>query len=103
MNDVFPAFRPRAPWLTADLQTLRNNLRRPHHDLTAWPEETIELPLTDGSADRLLSHLHRPASDAPRGLVVVVHGLGGSADSTYVRATARHLLQQNYAVLRLNL
>lgn len=103
MSDNFPTFRPRPPWLTGDLQTLRNNLRRPYHDLTAWPETPVELPLADGSSDRLLGYLHRPRAKTPRGLVVLLHGLTGCADSTYIRSTAQHLLRNGYAVLRLNL
>jgi predicted alpha/beta-fold hydrolase len=103
VSGEFPVFRPRPPWLTGDLQTLRNNLRRPRHDLSSWPETPVDLPLADGSGDRLLGHLHRPVAEAPRGLVILVHGLTGCADSTYVRATARHLLSLGYAVLRLNL
>jgi predicted alpha/beta-fold hydrolase len=102
MSDVFPEFQPRWPWLSGDLQTLRNNLRRPVHDLTAWPETRLEVPLTDGSGDRLLAHLHRPTIEA-RAVVVLVHGLSGSADSTYIRQTTRHFLSRDYAVLRLNL
>jgi uncharacterized protein len=103
MSNEFPAFRPRLPWLTGDLQTLHNNFRQPYHDLTPWPATTLELPLADDSGDRLLGYLHRPITDTPRGLVVVVHGLTGSADSTYVCATTSHLLMHRYAVLRLNL
>jgi hypothetical protein len=99
----FPEFRPRAPWLGADLQTLRNNIRRPRHDLTPWPETALELPLADGSGDRLLGYLRHPAADTPRGLVVLIHGLSGSTDSIYLRSTAWHLLTRGYAVLGLNL
>lgn len=95
-----PPFVPRPPWVTADLQTLRNFLRRPRHDLASWPEVPIELAMADG--DRLLGHLHLPAGPA-RATVVLVHGLTGCADSTYIRASARHLLSAGYAVLRLNL
>jgi predicted alpha/beta-fold hydrolase len=96
---VFPPFAERPPWLTGDLQTLRNVIRRPFHDLSDWPEQRIELPLDDG--DRLVAQIHRPS--APQALVVLIHGLGGDANSVYVRATARHLLSSGYAVVRLNL
>jgi predicted alpha/beta-fold hydrolase len=95
----FPAFVPRPPWLTADLQTLRNFLRRTWYDLAPWPETRLELAMADG--DRLLGHLHTP--ERARATVVLIHGLTGCADSTYVRATAHHLLSAGYAVLRLNL
>lgn len=95
----FPPFVPRPPWLTADLQTLRNFLRRTWYDLTPWPETRLELAMADG--DRLLGHLHVP--ERARATVILVHGLTGCADSTYLRSTAHHLLSAGYAVLRLNL
>ena len=60
----------------------------------------------DGSGDVLLASLHRPddaGQNARRPLVLLIHGLAGSADSIHVRASARHLLQQGFPVLRLNL
>ena len=95
----FPSFAPRPPWLTGDLQTLRNILRQPFHDLSAWPEERVEVPLPDG--DRLLAQIHRP--EKARAVTVLIHGLSGCADSLYVRATAQYLLQRSHAVIRLNL
>lgn len=98
--DAFPAFVPRPPWLTGDLQTIRNIVRRSWHDLAPWPQTRCDIALPDG--DRLIGHLHVPAAP-PRASVVLIHGLTGCADSTYIRATAAHLLSSGYAVLRLNL
>lgn len=101
------AFWPRFPWLSGDLQTLRNFLRRPHHDLDPWPAEQLELPLRDGSGDRLVASLHpthaQPAGGRARGLVVLLHGLTGSEDSLYIRASAAFWLRRGRCVLRLNL
>jgi uncharacterized protein len=100
--DAFPRFRPRPPWVNGDLQTLRNFLRRPDFDLTRFPSERLELPMRDGSGDRLLGDLNLPpARDKP--LVVLVHGLTGCSTGTYMLASALHLLKQGYPVLRLNL
>lgn len=96
------AFRPRFPWLGGDLQTLRNFLRRPRHDLSRWPSERMELPLRDGSGDRLVASLHRGGQGA-RGLVVLLHGLTGCEDSLYIRASAAFWLRRGLGVLRLNL
>ncbi|WP_420348567.1 YheT family hydrolase [Pelagibius sp.] len=95
-------FRPRLPWLGGDLQTLRNFLRRPPVDLAPWPGERLELPMRDGSGDRLVACLHH-RRDGNRGLVVLVHGLTGCEDSFYLRLSARHWLRSGYGVLRLNL
>lgn len=96
------AFRPRFPWLGGDLQTLRNFLLRPRHDLAPWPAERLELPLRDGSGDRMAASLHLGgAARAP--LVVLVHGLTGCEDSIYLRASAAFWLARGYEVMRLNL
>jgi hypothetical protein len=96
------SFRPRFPWLGGDLQTLRNFLRRPRHDLAAWPAERLELALRDGSGDRLVASLHR-AAVGPRDVVVLLHGLTGCEDSLYLRASAAFWLARGYTVVRLNL
>lgn len=101
--DGFPGFRARLPWLGGDLQTLHNVLLGRYADLSAWPERRLELPLADGSGDRLSAVLHRPAEARRRPLAVLIHGLTGCEDSSYIRATARHLLGQGLSVLRLNL
>jgi len=99
----FPAFRARSPWLGGDLQTLRNYLRGRPADLSSWPGRRLELPLGDGSGDRLAAMLHDPDGESARPLAVLIHGLTGCEDSSYIRATARYLLEQGFPVLRLNL
>lgn len=94
-------FKERAPWWGGDLQTLRNFLLRVHPKLHLWTEKTLELPLAGG--DRLLASLHAHERLGYKPLAVLIHGLTGCADSTYIRATARCLLQADYPVLRLNL
>lgn len=102
MLQGLPAFRERAPWWGADLQTLRNSLRRPRHDLRRVAAERLWLELADGSGDRLAALLQRP--ERIRGpLVVLVHGLGGSQDSVYMQASAAYHLGRGHPVLRLNL
>ena len=62
--------------------------------------ETI---FTTGEGVRLLG-CHSPQSNpAGRGLVVLLHGWEGSADSVYIRRTGGYLYQRGYAVFRLNL
>ncbi len=100
--DIEP-FRPRFPWLTADLQTIANRVARPSSHLGAASSERIRLPMTDGSGDTLLATLDRPAAERGGPLLVLVHGLTGSEDSAYMRITARHMLSLGYRVLRLNL
>jgi predicted alpha/beta-fold hydrolase len=97
----FPPFRPRPPWLTGDLQTLRNYLRQPACDLSAFPSKRVQFPMHDG--DRLLGDLNLPGTAAGKPLVVLIHGLTGCSTGTYMLVSARHLLQQGFPVLRLNL
>ncbi len=97
----FPRFRSRLPWWGRDLQTLRNYILSIESSLAPFPAERVEFPMADG--DRLLASLHRPAEDLGRALVVLIHGLTGSEDSAYIRASALHFLDQGYPVLRLNL
>lgn len=102
----FPRFRSRMPWWGRDLQTLRNYILNKEPSLADYPAERLEFPMTDG--DRLVASLHRPHREregvrGPRPLVTLIHGLTGSEDSAYIRTSARHLLEEGYPVLRLNL
>ena len=104
-------FRPRPPWWGGDMQTIRNMfLRRTVGsvaDLAQWSGERLLLAMGDGSGDRLAAMLHRPALDWParpqRLPVILIHGLTGGEDSSYIRASAAHLLTRGHPVLRLNL
>jgi len=101
---AYPRFLARPPWLGGDLQTVRNYLRKPAIALDPYPSERLEFPMLDGSDDVLVATLNRPlAADGPRPLVVLIHGLTGCETSTYIRASARHLLDRGHPVLRLNL
>ncbi|HEY7610655.1 MAG TPA: alpha/beta fold hydrolase [Alphaproteobacteria bacterium] len=101
------SFRPRFPWLTGDLQTVRNMIVRPRPSFADAPAERLAFAMDDGTDDVLLGDLHRPrAATAPlavRPLAVLIHGLTGCGESFYVLSTARALLDRGAAVLRLNL
>jgi predicted alpha/beta-fold hydrolase len=103
----FPRFVARPPWWGGDLQTVRNSLRRRTADLSAYPQERLEFPMNDASGDVLLAMLNRPAAIATDGarrpLAILIHGLTGDEDSSYMLATAGHLLKLGHPVMRLNL
>ncbi len=107
MTDIINAgFTPAPPWLTGNLQTVADRIRPRQHDLEAVSsEQRILVAMTDGSGDSLAVRIHRPriGPRPDRPLVLVVHGLGGSIDSTYVRATTLGLLRAGYAVARVDL
>lgn len=100
----FPVFRARTPWWGPDLQTVRNLVRPLGLPRPPCAEERLELPVTDGSGDRLVGRLEVPPErDAAAPLTVLIHGLSGSEDSAYLLNTSAHLLSRGIPVLRLNL
>lgn len=107
----FPPFEPRFPWLGPDLQTLRNFLLSAGSTQATRGaaaagdrERRLVLPLADGSGDALSARLELPPALTPsRPLLVLLHGLAGSEDSSYLAASARHFVRVGIPVLRLNL
>ena len=98
-----PTFRPRFPWLTGDLQTVRNMIVRPRPSFADAPAERLEFAMGDGTDDVLLADLHVPKPPGARPLAILIHGLTGCGESFYVLSTARTLLDRGFPVLRLNL
>jgi predicted alpha/beta-fold hydrolase len=105
---VNASFEAPLGWRSAHLQTLRSRLRpsvAPTHALAST--RTLRVPMDDGTPDALRVLVHTPRgtpADAPAPqLVLLVHGLGGSADSTYMTATAAALLGAGIAAARLDL
>ncbi|MFC0676465.1 YheT family hydrolase [Lysobacter korlensis] len=79
-------------------------LRRRHGEqaLAASGAVTTEHLIDAGDGVRLHGlHSARPGV-APRGLVLLLHGWEGSADSSYMRLTAVQLLARGFEVFRLN-
>jgi predicted alpha/beta-fold hydrolase len=92
-------FVPRRGWSNPHLQTTRSRLR-PRVVRLPEPElRLVEMP--DGSGDRLAVMVHETGSDKP--MVMVVHGLGGSAESDYVRLLTAGLLAADFPVARVDL
>jgi uncharacterized protein len=90
-------FRQRWPWIGPDLQTLRDTLRPP----PLGPDTGEPLPLPVAGGEQLL--VLRDSLQDPAAVVVLVHGLSGSAGSSGVRRLARCLQAARPAVWRLNL
>jgi len=99
-----PPFRACAPWWGGDLQTLRNTLiRRVSPGFFAMPGTAMALPVADGSGDNLIAMFNVGADGARKPLAVLVHGLTGCHDSSYMVQTARYLTGLGHPVLRLNM
>ena len=99
----FPEFRPRLPWWSGDLQTCRNQVAGRPVDLSEFHSRRLRLPTSDGSGDCQQAVLSFPAAGARRLPLLLLHGLTGSEDSYYLRASARHFLRHGHPVLRVNL
>lgn len=94
----FPDFRP-APWLRGPhAQTILPALLPAR--AVRGPVETIDVPVAAGTRVRVVLTLP-PAP--PRGTLLLIHGLGGSAESGYMRRTAVQAHARGWAVARLNL
>ena len=105
---VNASFEPPRGFRAAHMQTVRSRLFPPAAPTDALATtRLIRVPMDDGTGDELGVALHTPkpapaTAPAPQ-LVVLVHGLGGSAESAYMLTTAAHLLRAGIAVARLDL
>ena len=93
-------FRPRWPWVSADLQTVRNFLPGAFAGVPADSGERMEIPLRDSSGDRIAARFHAGRMDCPA--VVLVPGLTGCEGSPAVLQAAEAWLRDGASVLRLN-
>ena len=96
-----PNFRPRWPWVTADLQTIRNVLPGGASGISPDSGQPFEIPLRDESVDRLVARFHNARKPVPT--VVLVPGLAGCETSRYVLQSTGTWLASGAPVVRLNL
>ena len=95
---TLPPFRP-VLWLRGGHAQTIGPALLPGPRLPA-PDRVHDVPVAAGTSVRML--VSHPGS-VPRGTLLLVHGLGGSAHSRYIRRTAAQALERGYAVARLNL
>ncbi len=95
------AFRRRWPWVTGDLQTIRNDLPGRLAGVPADSGQRVEIPLSDGSGDRLVARYHPVRAPAPA--VILVPGLTGCEASRHVLQAADAWAANGAPVVRLNL
>ena len=73
------------------------------HTEDAGPSEKLAVPASDGTGDVLAADLFLPEDEKPgRPLVALLHGLGGDADSAYMRSCLGDLLAAGLRVVTLN-
>ncbi len=100
-------FKERIPWIGPDLQTLRDTFASDELPDVNSSEIRIKVPplksrKTGGGS--LVAYLDKPSGvSALNGLVVLLHGLGGSTRRRGLTRMASALVQSNFAVLKLNL
>jgi hypothetical protein len=101
----FPTFKAGAPWWGGHLQTIAGALPATGAgDLDRHPGKRLSAPVPDGTGDSMVATLHRPSrSDINRCVVLLIHGVSGSEDSSYILRSASHFLNLGYPVLRANL
>lgn len=94
-----PPFRPRPPWWNGDLQTLRDSLR----PVRLPPDQGEVVEVAVGAGDQLVARLDPCHQGSPHGLVLLMHGLGGSSEREGLRRMGLTLQHGGFAVLRLNM
>jgi uncharacterized protein len=90
-------FVPRRGWRNKHLQTTRNRVLPPRVQLPEPQMSLVDL----GDGDRLA--VFRNEGDPGKPTVLLVHGLGGTAESDYVRVTAAGLISSGFSVARVDL
>jgi len=93
------AFRPSVLLRSAHLQTLAGMYLAPPPALR--PERSHRVALPDG--DALAVHENVPEGAPVRRVALLLHGLGGTHDSAYMRHAARRLVAAGFAACRLDL
>ncbi len=69
-----------------------------------WPLPAVDLPVDAGDGVRLLLRVSwQPGAAAERPALVIVHGLGGSDESSYSLSMGRHAYAGGWHVVRMNM
>ena len=92
----------RNPHLQSVLGSSALRRRRGLRALAISGAVTAEHIVDGGEGVRLQGFLSQMPGREPRGLVLLLHGWEGSADSSYMRLTAAQLLARGFDVFRLN-
>ena len=104
-----PDYQPRwksGKW-SGHPHTISAFLTGPRRSLSAFPSRRFEIPTSDGTGDKLVATWYRPQgvsleSEPNCPLITLLHGLGGNAESGYIRKSALYLLEHGRDVLLFN-
>ena len=100
MEDQFSTTRwARSP----HLQTIFGSLSLRVWGKNEMADASRETIVDAGDGVRLLGCHSRQWGQQPRGLIILLHGWEGSADSTYMHSTGRFFYRRGYDIFRLNL
>jgi predicted alpha/beta-fold hydrolase len=102
MHHVEP-FHPAVWARSPHLQTIFGSLRIRVAGKNEMADAANEAIIDAGDGVRLLGYHSRQEAKAARGLIILIHGWEGSADSTYVLSIARFFFRRGFDVFRLNL
>jgi len=95
------SFRPHPLVRNPHLQTVLASIPEPQGRLLH--RTAREMMLDAGEGIRLQGYYSPQAGDRSRGLVLLLHGWLGSANSNYVLTIGEYLYRRGYAIFRLNL
>jgi predicted alpha/beta-fold hydrolase len=100
MDDQFrPARWAQSPHLQTIFGSLRLRVLGENEMIDASSETIVDA----GKGARLLGCHSLQSARPPRGLIILLHGWEGSADSTYILSTGRFFYRRGYDIFRLNL
>ena len=100
-------FKEKFPWIGGDLQTLRDTFKKenlPIESSVSIKIPTSKFPLSKDKDGFLIGLLDLPPENRPiKGVVLIIHGLGGSSQRQGLRRMAIELQEAGFATFRLNL
>ena len=95
-------FNPPWPLKNGMLQTLLSSSSLRVRGPNSMRSDAQKMVIDAGDGVRLLGHMSLPADRTVKGLVILLHGWEGSADSTYILNTGKFLYRHGFGVFRLN-
>jgi predicted alpha/beta-fold hydrolase len=96
------SYLPALPLRSAHLQTILASSKLRTWGKNPMRNEAREMILETSDGIQLLGYYSPQKSQPAKGLVIILHGWEGSADSTYLVCTGRTFYQSGYDIFRLN-